>query len=256
MTSNSKSQLPVDLVRVISMILLLAATGCATTSTLPEVLTPVELVHQGVVSGSIAFVEKESGPFSSAWSSDQVIRLKDLRTQKVQPLPIVRTKDTNRYFVGNGCWGVPFAQALAPGRYSFVGWNRSQSVPGGTMHMSADFDFPFEVTAGQLLYLGEIKIGINPTEVVQASFWNTKTSDSINLECSDHSRRDLRMLKTLYPTVDWDKAKVDLSLWRDAPQTTTILAAPEWARGTSYEPMMKWLSPVKERVPVDQASQH
>lgn len=253
MTRGSRALISFAPAPVIVMALWLLVAGCATPSTLPDVLTPVEMVHQGVVSGSFAF--EEAGDMT--FPVEQSFHLKDLRTQKIIYLPVKRTKDTNRYFVGQECWGVPFARALVPGSYAFVGWSGEKiAMNGNRVRMSMDFNFPFEVSAGHLVYVGEMKLKMNPTVVTQASFWNTQTSNTVNVKFSNESRRDLRLLRTLYPTIDWDKAKVDLSQWDVAnPRVKRIDAAPEWARGTSMESLMKVVAPVTVKVPEDQAPQ-
>jgi hypothetical protein len=171
--------------------------GCAWNALKPD--KPIKAdelkVGQGILIGSISRDPEAAKTFSS-----QTLVIKDAASGDLHYLTLKSNllSRTPLDFNAENNSGATFARVLAAGSYEIV----DVRLVFGQLSWSVQrkFSTPFKVSAGQLNYLGQIKLG----SIVGKNWIGATVPDQITFAISDERSRDLPVLKALYPSLPWD----------------------------------------------------
>lgn len=172
--------------------------GCSPTK--PYMARPEQLSElpeaTGVVVGSIAQVSSMSlyHTFVVTFSDKKFRKKRIISMRHVPRGPEFDFSDFERS-------GDLFAFVLPAGKYAVTSARFENEA--GAHETGSDLSFPFTVTSGRILYLGEISFS-----PVKSSYINSRSRAPLlqRLVFRDEWGRDSVLLKARYPNVDWSEA--------------------------------------------------
>ncbi len=185
----------------VGMVCLLLSAGCASRFGKPHMAPPTTVSAlapgKGVVVGSFSQVS------TLKYEHDNFVAFsnKSRRVYRVISMHH-REGDQSFDFVEGKEAGDLFAFVLPEGVYSLENANTSSDY--SRYETGAHPEFEFTVSAGEILYLGEIYFGYDfakvPTE---------KEGIPYQLQLRDKWARDRALFEARYPEVDWSKARLN-----------------------------------------------
>ena len=185
--------------RILVLILTVVLSGCATNSLTPKPITVNDLNDaKGLFIGSFSRDPKAPKYYS------QTFYLKNIETNEVheiksQPSFNMFTGKTPDDFNTQESSGALFVQALPAGKYTYHNFRLYQSngYYEKNWYSEQDYSIPFEVSANQINYAGEIKL----VPVMGKNIFNMNIQAGGAWLISDKLERDLPIFTTKYPQI-------------------------------------------------------
>lgn len=199
--------------QVVLGLLLAFSSGCQTTKTIARPIAASDMQTHGVICGS--FPNRRG---------DEGFTIRNLETGQVHA---VLSQLPKSGFSKNpeDDQPDPFLLALPPGKYEiFRAHTRKMDW--------CEFEAPFDLAAGQILYVGEVKLDVklrlqapahtqgllggalSTIELVNVTYSNaTRDKDQPQVAAIDEMARDLRILHERHPEIMWQQAQNRVSIW-------------------------------------------
>ncbi|AQP98914.1 hypothetical protein B0W48_03345 [Pseudoalteromonas aliena] len=179
-------KMEVSMKTAVLALMIMLLTACKTTNI--NTVLHHESSTQGIISGSMAW------PIDGPVYNPLVFKLRSTDTGQeysleVRPSFNIFHGKTEVQFSSNGYGGTTYALALPSGEYEFYNYSM-YDLNGTTWSSRNDYSIPFNVSANQTIYLGEIKLHVKSStdflggDVYHGGFWTF----------ADKHKRDLAIL--------------------------------------------------------------
>lgn len=190
--------------RLMFLLVMLLVSGCATNSLTPQPVTLSDLNDgRGILVGSFSRDANEQQYYS------QTFRFKNTSTGELfdivsQPTFNLFSGKTPDDFQTSESRGGIFIFSLPPGEYAFYNFRLYQSdgYANKNWWSAQDYSIPFEVHAGVVNYVGEIKL----IPSFGTNFFGMRVHSGGYWEISDQKERDAGLISSKHPFISMEDA--------------------------------------------------